>query len=237
MEENISYLVSFGAGVLTFFSPCLLPLIPSYVVYLSGVSLEEAVKAGASGETRRKILAHGVFFSLGFSVVFVLLGMTATFIGKALFQHQKLISAVGGALVVIFGLHFMGLLNFGFLLKERKIPFHRASVGYAGSFLIGVTFAAAWTPCVGPILGSILVVAGSRANLAHGAGLLAVYSLGIAVPFLISSFLIGTFLPYFTKVQKAIGAIKIAGGALLVLVGIGLMTGYFQKLTFLFGGL
>ncbi|MFC1590344.1 cytochrome c biogenesis CcdA family protein [Candidatus Omnitrophota bacterium] len=237
MEENISYLISFGAGVLTFFSPCFLPLIPSYIVYISGVSVDEIKDHDKIKNARWKILAHGIFFSLGFSVIFTLLGMTATFIGRALFEYQKAISIAGGAFIIIFGLHFLGILNFDFLMKEKKFAFRRSGVGYLGSFLIGVTFAAAWTPCVGPILGSILVFAGSKADMTTGASLLAVYSLGIAVPFLVSSFLIGVFLPYFSKAQKLIAVIRVVGGALMVILGIGLMTGYYQKAAILIQGL
>ena len=173
-NENISYLVAFVAGFLTYLSPCLLPLIPSFIAYIAGVSFSDLKDAGKHGEVRKKTVIHSLLFILGFSIVFILLGLTATIIGKTLFQYQNVIRIIGGVLIIIFGLYLTGVLKLDFLIKERRINLPIKGATYIGSFLIGVTFAAAWTPCAGPILGSILVMAGTKANLGQGAQLLSV---------------------------------------------------------------
>ncbi len=170
-------------------------------------------------------------FVIGFSIIFILLGLTATLIGKLLFQYQKVIRVGGGVLIIIFGLYLMGVLKLDFLAKERGFKFSRKGVGYISSILIGMAFGTAWTPCVGPILGSILLLAGTEANLAAGAKLLTVYSMGLAIPFLISSLLLSSFLVYFKKAQRIIGYMSFVGGLFLILVGLALATNYFQTLS------
>jgi cytochrome c-type biogenesis protein len=230
-EENLSYAVAFIAGFLTFLSPCFLPLIPSYLVYITGISLDDLTRKRSGAELKRRTIIHSLLFIAGFSLVFILLGLTATLIGKALFRYQKFIRIAGGVLIILFGLQLMGILNLNFLAKERRVRFARKGIGYLSSFLIGVTFAAAWTPCAGVILGSILVLAGTKANVAAGAKFLTVYSLGIAIPFFVSSLLINSFLIYSKKAQKFIGAITYVSGAFLILVGIAILTNYFQVMT------
>jgi len=225
-NENISYLVAFGAGLLTFLSPCILPLIPSFLAYLTGVSFADLKSTEKKGEVYKKTTAHSLLFILGFSVVFILLGLTATFIGKALFQYQKAIRIGGGILIIFFGLYLAGLLKLDFLAKERKMHIPAKGASYIGSFLIGVTFAAAWTPCAGPILGSILVLAGTKSSVIEGAKLLTVYSLGVAIPFFITGFAVNYFLEYFNKFKKVIGIINIIGGIFLIIVGILVATNY-----------
>lgn len=224
--ENISYIVAFVAGLLTYLSPCLLPLIPAFIAYITGVSYQDLKNEEKKKFLRRKTIIHSLLFIAGFSLVFVLLGLTATMVGKALFQYQKFIRIAGGILIMLFGLQLLGILNFDFLAKERKLSIATKGASYIGSFLIGVTFAAAWTPCAGPILGSILVLAGTKSSVLMGAKLLTVYSLGIAVPFFITAILINSFLGYFNKFQKVIGIINIIGGVFLIIVGILLATNY-----------
>ena len=231
MDNNLSYLVAFTAGLLTFLSPCFLPLMPSYIVYITGVSFDDLKKEGGTLEARRKTIIHSLLFILGFSVVFVLLGLTATLVGKALVQYQKYIRIGGGVLIILFGLQLMGILNLDFLTKERKFTFKKRGVSYLGSVLVGVTFAAAWTPCAGAILGSILVLAGTKADVALGAKFLIAYSMGIAVPFFVSSLLMSYFLVYIKKAQKAIGVITYVSGIFLILIGIAMVTDYFQAVT------
>ncbi len=226
MNESVSYAVAFAAGFLSFLSPCLLPLIPSFIAYISGVSFTDLKGSGAKAEIRRKTIAHSILFIFGFSVVFILLGLTATVVGKALWQYQKAIRIVGGALIIIFGLSLMGILKFDFLLKERRFNVQAKGASYVGSFFVGVTFAAAWTPCAGPILGSILVLAGTKADVVHGAGLLAVYSAGIAVPFFLTGLLVNSFLENFNRFKKILNVINRIGGIFLVIVGILVMTNY-----------
>jgi len=226
MNESIPYAVAFTAGFLSYLSPCLLPLIPSFIAYISGVSFGDLKDSGAKADIRRKTITHSLLFILGFSVVFILLGLTATVVGKALWQYQKAIRMVGGALIVLFGLSLMGVIKFDFLLKERRFNIQAKRASYVGSFLVGVTFAAAWTPCAGPILGSILVLAGTRADAAQGAGLLAVYSAGIAVPFFLTGLLVNSFLENFNRFKKVLNVINIVGGVFLVVVGVLVMTNY-----------
>ena len=223
-SENISYMVAFAAGFLTFLSPCLLPVIPSFIAYIAGVSFGDLKEPGMKGSVRRKTLTHALLFIAGFSIVFILLGLTATFIGKALFQYQKFIRIAGGALIIVFGLYLTGLLKFDFLGKEAKIRVRSEGASYFGSFLIGVTFAAAWTPCAGPILGSILVLAGTKADVVVGAKLLAVYSAGIAIPFFLTALLVNSFLEYFNRFKKVMAQINKIAGALLILVGVLIIT-------------
>ncbi len=217
--ENITYVVAFFAGILTFLSPCLLPLIPSFIVYITGVSLADLKSQEKRGEVRRKTIIHSLLFILGFSIVFVLLGLTATALGKAVFQYQEAIRIIGGILIIIFGLYLTGVLKLDFLAKERKMRFTTKGASYIGSFLIGVTFAAAWTPCAGPILGSILVLAGTKADVVVGGKLLSIYSLGIALPFFVTAVLVNRFLENFKKLEKIIGLINLIGGIFLIIVG------------------
>ncbi len=226
MNENISYAVAFAAGFLSYLSPCLLPLIPSFIAYISGVSFNDLKDAGSKADIRRKTMFHSLLFILGFSIVFILLGLTATIVGKVLWQYQKLIRIAGGALIVIFGLSLMGVLKIDFLMKERRLSVQAKRASYIGSFLVGVTFAVAWTPCAGPILGSILLLAGTKADLLQGAGLLAVYSAGIAVPFFLTALLVNSFLENFSRFKKILGIINVIGGSFLVIVGILVMTNY-----------
>jgi cytochrome c-type biogenesis protein len=225
-NDNISYIVAFVAGLLTYLSPCLLPLIPAFIAYITGVSSQDLKSEKQKNLLRKKSIIHSLLFIAGFSLIFVLLGLTATLVGKVLFQYQKFIRIAGGILIMVFGLQLLGILNFDFLAKERKLSIATKGASYVSSFLIGVTFAAAWTPCAGPILGAILVLAGTKNSILIGAKLLTIYSLGIAVPFFITAILINSFLGYFNKFQKVIGIINIIGGVFLIIVGILLATNY-----------
>ena len=226
VNENISYFVAFTAGFLTFLSPCLLPIIPSFIAYITGISLGDINDPVKKTSARRKALAHSFCFIIGFSIIFILLGLTATFIGKTLFRYQKLIQIAGGLLIICFGLYLTGILKFDFLGKELKIKFRSEGASYLGSFIIGVTFAAAWTPCAGPILGSILLLAGTKANVTEGAKLLCAYSFGIALPFFITALLINTFVEHLNKLKKFISVVNIISGIFLIVVGVLIMTNY-----------
>ena len=225
-NSGITYIVAFSAGLLTFLSPCLLPLIPSFIAYITGVSFGDLKDSDKKAEVKRKTVIHSLLFILGFSIVFILLGLTATAVGKALFAYQKYIRIGGGILIMMFGLYLTGIIKLDFLLKERRLNVRAKGATYLGSFLIGVTFAAAWTPCAGPILGSILVLAGTKADVASGAKLLTVYSLGIAVPFFITGLAVNYFLKYFEKFKKALRFINMIGGIFLIIVGMLVATNY-----------
>jgi len=224
--ENVSYLVAFAAGVLTFLSPCLFPMIPAFIAYITGVSSEDLKDSAKRAVVARKTVIHSLLFIAGFSLIFVLLGLTATFIGKALFRYQQAIRIAGGIFIMLFGLYLTGILRFDFLAKEKRLGIKVKGATYLGSFLIGVTFAAAWTPCAGPILGSILVLAGTKTSIIQGAKLLAVYSAGIGLPFLVTGVAINYFLEFFNRFKKLVSAINIVGGIFLIIVGIMVATNY-----------
>ena len=231
-NENISYVVAFSAGFLTFLSPCLLPVIPSFIAYITGISLSDINDPSKKNEAKKRALIHSLFFIFGFSLIFILLGLTATFIGKALFHYQKAIQMAGGLLIILFGLYLIGILKLDFLGKEFRIRFKSEGASYAGSFLIGVTFAAAWTPCAGPILGSILLLAGTKTSIVEGAKLLSAYSLGIALPFFLTALLINTFVAHLNKLKKFISIVNIISGIFLIIVGVLIMTNYLNVIAF-----
>ena len=225
-NENISYIVALVAGILTYLSPCLLPMIPAFIAYITGISFSDFKDESKKGEIRRKTITHALLFIAGFSIIFIALGLTATLLGKALFHYQKFIRIAGGILIMLFGLQLAGILKLDFFIKERKFSVATKSASYLSSFLIGVTFAAAWTPCAGPILGSILVLAGAKANVVMGAKLLTVYSIGIAIPFFITALLVNTFLEHVGRVQKVLNVFNKMGGIFLVIVGFLMATNY-----------
>ena len=226
LADTVSFSAVFLAGLLTFLSPCILPLIPAYISYITGISFD-GLKEEGTKEIRKKTLVHSLLFVLGFSLVFVTLGASASYLGKLLIAYRTVISRVGGALVILFGLYIMGLLKLDFLSKEKRIRFKSGKGSKLGSVLLGVTFAAAWTPCVGPILGTILVFAATSERMFEGVWLLSIYSLGIAIPFIISALLINSFLAHFAKFKKYMFAVKFACGLLLILIGILLIIGNF----------
>jgi cytochrome c-type biogenesis protein len=215
--EHVAYMGAFMAGVLTFLSPCILPLIPSFIAYIAGVSYVD-LEAGQT-DVRLKTISHTLLFIIGFSIIFILLGLTATAVGKALFAYQRYIRICGGILIMLFGLSLTGVLKLGFLEKSFHLQVRREKVTYLSSFLIGVTFAAAWTPCAGALFGSILVIAGTEGNVAEGIKLLGLYSMGIGIPFLIAAVAMQAFLAYFNRFKQAMVYVNKAAGVFLILVG------------------
>jgi cytochrome c-type biogenesis protein len=226
MEDTASLgiVIAFTAGLLSFLSPCVLPLIPSYVTFITGLTLEEVQKA------RRLALVHSLLFILGFTLIFLALGATATVLGRALLVYRDWISRVGGILVIIFGLYLLGVFNIGLFARERRVHLADKPLGYMGTVLVGIAFGAGWTPCIGPILGSILIYTSSTADLGRGLGLLTAYSMGLAVPFLGASLAINHFLSFFTRARRHMLWLSRAGGVLLVIVGVLLLTDYFTIL-------
>jgi len=219
-----SFAIAFIAGLLSFLSPCVLPLIPSYVGFLTGLTLEEL-------EVRRgTALLHAIWFVAGFSVVFVALGATASALGVVLLHSQVWIGRVGGVIIILFGLYLLEILRPAFLMRDRRIELARKPLGYAGSALVGVTFGAAWTPCIGPILGAILTMAAAQASLALGAGLLTAYALGLAVPFLVAAVALDRFLVWFQKFRPYLVWVERVAGVLLIVLGLLLVTDRFTLL-------
>ena len=226
--EKVSFIMAFIAGIITFLSPCVLPLIPAYISYLTGISFHEFSGEITKPERRKiKLLTtfHSLGFILGFSVIFVALGISVTFLGKFLFQYQLLLKRIGGALIIFFALVIMRVIKVPFLAKEKKLTYRKEGVSILGSMLVGATFAVAWTPCVGPILGSILIYASSTASMEMGIKLLIAFSLGLGLPFFLSALIINSFLTYIKKIEKYLKWITIAAGVILIIFGILLLTG------------
>jgi cytochrome c-type biogenesis protein len=221
---GLGLFVAFVAGLLSFLSPCVLPLVPSYVGFLTGMTLPEV------GQRRRIALLHAVLFVAGFSLVFVLLGASATALGRALNQYQLWIQRVGGVLIIAFGLVCLGLVKADFLMRERRLQLEEKPIGYLGSLLVGMAFAAGWTPCIGPVLGAILGLAATSSDLAKGTLLLVAYSAGLAVPFLLAALALETFLGWFQRFRRYLPWVMRISGALLVFVGILMVTGEFTRL-------
>lgn len=211
--------ISFTAGVLSFLSPCVLPLIPSYVSFITGLSLEDVQRS------RRIALVNSLLFIAGFTVVFLALGATATVVGQLLFRQREWVSRIGGVLVIVFGLYLVGAFNFGFLARDRRVHVANKPLGYLGTFLVGMAFAAGWTPCIGPILGGVLTFTASSADLNRGLLLLSAYSLGLAVPFLLAALMIERFMATLQRYRSALAWTSRVSGVLLIIVGLLMVTG------------
>ncbi len=223
--ESIGLAVAFFAGILSFLSPCVLPLVPSYVSFITGMSLEEM------GEKRFATLIHAVLFVSGFTLIFMALGAGAAGLGGFLRGQQVWIERFGGLLVIVFGLYMLGVIKIGAFNQERRMHIQNKPVGYLGSVLVGVAFGAGWTPCIGPILGAILTyTTANEATLGEGMLLLFSYSLGLAVPFLIAAIAVDRFLEWFKQFRRYIPIVTKLSGAMLVVFGILLITGYFTML-------
>ncbi len=229
-SENVSILVALSAGLLSFLSPCILPLIPSYVAFISGVSIEELTQGENLKQVRKKVIINSLMFVLGFSIIFIALGASATFIGKFLANNIRWFEIIGGALVIILGIHFAGFVRLKFLDREKTIHLKKKPLGFLGTCLVGIAFGAGWTPCVGPILGAILTMAATTQNTLKGIVLLAVYSVGLGVPFFLSAVILHKFFEYFKTVRKFFKVITVVGGVLLIMVGVLLVSGYFSSI-------
>ncbi len=232
---DISYWIAFTAGILSFVSPCVLPLIPSYLTYITGLSFSQLQEAHPNAKVRMTVMLHSLCFIIGFSAVFVLLGAIAG-IASSQFQSYlreglEWVEKIGGLLIVLFGIHMTGLFHFGVLLGEKRVQLHKKPSGYIGTFVVGVAFAAGWTPCIGPILASILMVAATSGQVGEGIGLLSAYSLGMGVPFLLSGMLFHHFLIAFNRFRKYIRLVEIGAGIMLIAVGVMLMFDLMGHLT------
>jgi cytochrome c-type biogenesis protein len=226
--ENVSFIMAFMAGIITFLSPCVLPLIPAYISYLTGISFRELSGEITTAEKRKiKLLTilHSLGFILGFSIVFVLLGASVTFLGSFFLQYQSLIKRIGGVLVIFFALVIMGVIKIPFMAKEKKLTYRKEGVSVLGSVLVGATFAAAWTPCVGPILGSILIYATSTASIKMGIKLLIAFSIGLGFTFFLAALIVNSLLAYIKKIEKYLKWVTVLTGVILITFGIFLLTG------------
>lgn len=221
---GLGVVVAFTAGLLSFLSPCVLPLVPSYIGFLTGMAVPEAANR------RRVTVTHALFFVLGFTLIFLALGAGASAFGTALKTHKGVIAQAGGVLIIIFGLWTVGLIKLPFLEREQRMYIEVKPVGYLGSALVGMAFAAGWVPCIGTILGAILGLAATQADFSRGMALLAAYSLGLAVPFLVAAFALDWFLSWFKSFRRHLGTVKVVSGILLIVVGLLMASGEFTRL-------
>jgi cytochrome c-type biogenesis protein len=227
--SEISFASAAFAGALSFLSPCVLPLVPPYLCYMAGVSIEEfraPVQREQALHSRHAVLLAALAFTLGFSTVFVALGVSASSIGMVLRQNLDLLSKIGGAVIIIMGLNFLGLLKVPFLSREARFQSGGEPATLTGAYFMGLAFAFGWTPCIGPILGAILGVAASQQTIGQGASLLGVYSLGLAVPFWLAAGFSEFFMSFLVRFRRYLGAVEKALGALLVLTGLAFITGF-----------
>ncbi len=230
MGLDVSIWAAFAAGVLSFLSPCVLPLVPPYLCYLAGVNLEELTEAeGAEARNAwRKALLAAFIFVLGFSTVFVAMGAGASAIGQLLREYLDILAKIAGVVIIIMGLHFMGLFKIRFLLMEKRYQTDAKPATFIGAYVIGLAFALGWTPCIGPVLASILAIAASEESVSRGAFLLAVYSAGLGVPFLLAAFAINGFLSFMKRFRRHMRTVEIIMGLFLVITGIMFLTGSMQ---------
>ena len=223
--SQISLFAAFSAGLLSFISPCVLPLVPSYLSYITGLSVENLAKVEERERFKSAILLNALLFIAGFSTVFIAFGASASLIGQVLYEYQDIIRKIGGVLIIIFGLYLLGILKLNIFMTERRlVHFESRPVGYLGSFLIGTAFAAGWTPCVGPVLGTILAYASTTESMSSGVMLLSSYSFGLGLPFFLTAFGMDTFLSYFKSLRTYLGGVSFVSGCLLILVGIMIFT-------------
>ena len=234
MLPDASLMAAFLAGLLSFVSPCVLPLVPSYVTYLTGLSLSQLTNAGERHLTRKTIILNALLFIAGFSGVFIAFGASASLLGQWLSDYQDLVRRVGGVLIVLFGLYLMGIVKLTVLMRERRFHFHSRPAGYAGSILIGAAFAAGWTPCVGPVLGTVLMYASTTETMMDGVTLLSYYSMGLGLPMLAVALAVDRFLVYFKQARAYLGTISTGSGMILVVFGIILMANALPFLTTFF---
>jgi cytochrome c-type biogenesis protein len=216
---------AFLAGLISFVSPCVLPIVPPYLAYLAGLTFDELKDENRGRESTRQLISAAVAFVLGFTTVFVALGATASVIGQSMARYFDILSIVAGVVILVMGLHFLGVFRIALLYRDTRVQVNRRPAGVAGAYIMGLAFAFGWTPCVGPVLAAILFVAGAEATAGRGALLLAVYSLGIGLPFLLAAVFATRFLGWAARFRRHLPKVEMAMGAILVLTGIFFMTG------------
>lgn len=227
MIGSVSIVVALMAGILSFLSPCVLPLVPSYLSFVTGMSLEDLQE----GVDRKATLIHSLLFVAGFSIIFITLGASASFLGVFLRHYEVWIARIGGVVIIILGLHLTGVFRIAPLMRERRIHVSDKPAGYVGTLGVGAAFGAGWTPCIGPVLGAILTLAGTQDTVWSGVILLSVYSLGLAIPFLIAALALDLFLGAFSKFRRLLPVVEKASGVMLIVLGLLLATGSFTILS------
>ena len=233
MDLNVGFFGAFVAGLLSFVSPCVLPLVPPYLSFLAGVSLDQLTGEQKSASATRNVVITALAFVLGFSIVFVALGASASLVGELLVDHFDMLSYLAGGLILILGIHYLDIVRLPLLSREARFQTGSRPLGLAGAYVVGLAFAFGWTPCVGPVLAAILLYAGSEADVLQGASLLFVYSLGIGLPFIAVAFFAGPFLALMQKYRRHIGKVEKAIGALLVITGLLFLTNSMSTIAYL----
>lgn len=226
--ESVSLLAAFAAGIASFISPCVLPLIPMYISFISGLSLDELQDSNDKKKILKQVVFNSLFFIIGFSLIFIVLGASATFFGGFLLSKFSLLTRIAGVIIIIFGLHIAGVFKIGFLNYERRFHLSGKPSGFLGSFLVGLAFAFGWTPCVGPVLAPILALSAQQETVSQGILLLTMYSLGLGIPFLLTGISINAFLSFTRRIQKYYRVIEIIIGVGLIIMGILFVTGSFS---------
>lgn len=229
--ENVSIVTAFVFGLLSFISPCVLPIVPGYLSFISGVSFDEMQNTENRARVRNRILANSVFFIMGFSLVFIGLGASATFIGQFLHEQLNLISKIAGVVIIVFGLHMVGIFKIPFLNYEKRFHTEGKRLGLFGALLVGLAFAFGWTPCIGPILAAILAIASQQDTVGKGIVLLTSYSLGLGIPFLVTGLSLSVFFNVFNKFKRYLHTVEVVGGIMLIAVGVLIMTNYLTILS------
>ena len=230
---DISYIAAAGGGLLSFLSPCVLPLVPAYLSYVAGTTFDELTDAEDQDPAlARRVVVMSVFFVLGFSTVFVLLGASASAVNRLIIDHLDILAKVAGAAIVIFGLHFMGIFKIPLLYREARVTLNSRPAGLAGSYLVGIAFGFGWTPCIGPILATILAIAASDDSLGFGVSLLTAYSLGLGIPFVAAAFAVKPFIRFSRGFRRHIRKVEVATGALMVTTGVLIFSNSLQVLSY-----
>jgi cytochrome c-type biogenesis protein len=222
--HDVSIPAAMIAGLISFLSPCVLPLVPPYLIYLTGATIERVAQDETGKSSKRAVVISALMFVLGFSTVFVALGASASFIGSLIRAWSAQLSIAAGVVIILMGLHFLGLTRVGLLMREGRLPIPKP-VGLWGAYVMGLAFAFGWTPCIGPILAAILSMAATEATVARGAGLLAVYSAGLGIPFLAAAFMIEQFSSLFSRLKRHLASVERVMGVLMVVTGVGFLTG------------
>ena len=230
---EISYFYVVLAGLLSFLSPCVLPIVPGYLCFLAGTSLDK-IASGEDASKERNVFYFALSFVFGFSTVFILLGASATLLSGLIYEYLDILRVVGGIIIIIFGIHFMQIIQLPFLNRDTRYQIESYRPGIVGSYVIGLSFAFGWTPCIGPILGSVLSIAASSETVTYGIVLLMLYSAGLGIPFLLAAYAINGFMKFLSKIRNYIRVIEIFTGVLLVIFGILILTNRIQELAFFF---
>ena len=234
---EISYVAAAGGGIISFLSPCVLPLVPAYLCLIAGTSLEE-LTTDDEGATLKginwRVVAMSILFVLGFSTVFILLGASASFINRLIIEHLDLLSKIAGAVIIIFGIHMTGLVRIPLLYREARFNSIDKPQNWFGPYVIGLAFGFGWTPCIGPILGTILAIAASDSSLGYGISLLGVYSLGLGIPFILAAFAINGFLKFMRRFRRYFKLVEMGTGLILIATGVLIFSGQFQILAYWF---